>query len=174
MIRQSSKQSLVKPTASEAWNTTVEHIHTSDGSIQRNGHNASLVTLSTANSNPLVRGRQDKRFIAKKKARSHPDRAISVEQPQASTAKLKGRLGHLVTAIAESHDVALNPSSSGADSVGMGRETRIESEPLHVHSNAWVSASSSLDSIEVHMCSKCDRMYSNRIDLEHHQAICSS
>ena len=96
--------------------------------------------------------------------------ADSVEQSRASSAKLKGRLGHLVAAISEAHS---SSASTNMDRFSNGAHSIESDGPSHMHSNAWVSADSSLDSIEVHMCSKCDRMYSNREALEHHQSICT-
>ena len=105
---------------------------------------------------------------------------LSVEQSRASSAKLKGRLGHLVAAIAEAHRSNSSPISNvdrysnGAymyNSKSGGRSHDI----VRVHSNAWMPAddNDSLDCIEVHTCSKCDKMYNNREALEHHQSICT-
>ena len=98
----------------------------------------------------------------------------SVEQSRASSAKLKGRLGHLVAAIAESHSSSSSMStdrcSNGAHNGKPGGPSRVH---VHVHSNAWMADDSSLDCIEVHTCSKCDKMYGNREALEHHQSICT-
>ena len=102
----------------------------------------------------------------------------SIEQSRASSAKLKGRLGHLVAAIAEaqsSNSSSINNMdrySNGAyNSKSGGRSHDI----VRVHSNAWMPADDddSLDCIEVHTCSKCDKMYNNREALEHHQSICT-
>ena len=95
----------------------------------------------------------------------------SVEQSRASSAKLKGRLGHLVAAIAEAHS---STSSTNMDRFSNGVHSNESGQPSHhVHSNAWMTAEGSLDCIEVHTCSRCDKMYSNREALEHHQSICT-
>ena len=103
----------------------------------------------------------------------------SVEHSRASSAKLKGRLGHLVAAIAEAHSSNSSPisnvdrySNGAYNSKSGGRSHDI----VRVHSNAWMPVDDdddSLDCIEVHTCSKCDKMYNNREALEHHQSICT-
>ena len=97
----------------------------------------------------------------------------SVEQSRASSAKLKGRLGHLVAAIAEAHSSNSPTSTDRLSSGAHNSKSGGGPSHAHVHSNAWMPADSSLDCIEVHTCSKCDKMYSNREALEHHQSICT-
>ena len=100
---------------------------------------------------------------------------LSVEQSRASSAKLKGRLGHLVAAITEAHGSPVSNvdrySNGAYNSKSGGRSYDV----VRVHSNAWMPADDddSLDCIEVHTCSKCDKMYNNREALEHHQSICT-
>ena len=100
----------------------------------------------------------------------------SIEQSRALSAKLKGRLGHLVAAIAEAH--SSNSSISSVDRYSNGAYNSKSGGRSHdvvrVHSNAWMPADDdSLDCIEVHTCSKCDKMYNNREALEHHQSVCT-
>lgn len=136
-----------------------------------NGHQQKYhVNVSVPNSDGSLWGRQSGEFVAKKNTR--PSSKFT-DQPRASMSKLRGRLGHLVAAVAEAHR-ASSSVSSRVDGTNSSRGLGTESECQLAFNNAWVSANSSLDSIEVHMCSKCDRMYSNRADLEHHQAICIS
>ena len=101
----------------------------------------------------------------------------SVKESRASSAKLRGRLGHLVAAISQAQSSnhsptkATNGPSNGPHRVMSGPNMR-----THVYtSNAWVSTGhdNALDCIEVHTCAKCDKMYSNREDLEHHQSTCA-
>ena len=172
MARQSSKEFVDELHTGEAWNypsiagpTTASL--SNDGHQQRfNDH----VNVSVPNSDENLWGRKNGEFVPKKNTRPS---SKSTDQPRASTAKLKGRLGHLVAAIAEAH-CASSSTSSHVDRTNSSKGLGTKSEAEFACSNAWVSVNSSLDSIEVHMCSKCDRMYSNRVELEHHQAICTS
>lgn len=171
IARQSSKEFINELRTSEAWNNNPSIAGPTamlpNKGHQQNDQSSFTVNVSVANSYSNLEGRQNKEFVAKKNTRSS---STSTDQPRATTAKLKGRLGHLVAAIAEAHHASTS-LMSGVDRTNSSKGLGTKSEPRHVRSNAWVSADSS---IEVHTCSKCDRMYSNRGELEHHQAICTS
>ena len=94
----------------------------------------------------------------------------SVKPSRASSAKLKGRLGHLVAAIAEAHR---SSSSINLDDCSDGTRNSKSGGASRVHDNVQ-RVDSSLDyDIEVHTCSKCDTMYSSREALEQHLSICT-
>ena len=113
-----------------------------------------------------------------------PDSSTSAEQVavggssgslrSSSSTKLKGRLGHIVTAIAD--------AQQSSSAVGRPREPSSSESPAslspRVRSQVWresadcLEASASYSNIEVHMCSKCDRMYHTVEDLKLHHMIC--
>ena len=169
VAQQSSQHGMLHqphPHTSAAVQSTGGHIHTqSNNQHQRKVQSA---IKSKVNSNQWVRNGTVKTWADSGAVSADS----SVEQSQASSAKLKGRLGHLVAAIAEAHS---SNSSTNMDRFSNETQSTKSGGPshVHVHSNAWMLADSSLDCIEVHTCSKCDKMYSNREALEHHQSICT-
>lgn len=145
--------------------STAGHSYTpSNNGHLRKVQSASAAKVSRLDSNNSAGHSRHRAGSGARKTGTKSDEVLSVEQPRASTAKLKGRLGHLVAAIAEAHS---SSSTTYVDGSSSGSH-----EPSRWHNTAWVSANSSLDSIEMHMCSKCDRMYSNMDELEHHQSLC--
>ena len=168
---------MCKPQTSEAWSSISadqSSMNPYNDRHQQSLQNSFVGSISDTNSNGLVDHRR-KNNADKRRTNlrvKSGGRRPSIEQPRASTAKLKGRLGHLVAAIAESHSSSSSPTASHTG-IGAGSGGCVKTESSsHGHSNAWVSANNSIDSIEVQMCSKCDRMFSDRSDLEHHQASC--
>ena len=128
-----------------------------------------------------------------------------------SASKLRGRLGHLISAIADAHKAtsgtnkdcrdtvtAVAPSSPTSSSLTQAHrrawsatavdDFRPPEDPishvnsaqyhhhggtsLHVHVPVQDSLNSSYSDIEVHMCSKCDRIYHCRGELEKHECLC--
>lgn len=69
-----------------------------------------------------------------------------------SATRLKGRLGHLVTAIAEAH----------------GGQVPQPTRPL-----GWVDGKERLDDVETYTCRQCDRMFSCLSEFEQHVLVCS-
>ena len=161
--------------AATAARSTGGHVHARSSSSQHQQRVQSAIKTNTSivNSNQWIRNGH----INKTRADLGAVLAEStVEQSRASSAKLKGRLGHLVAAIAESHSSSSTTSMDrcsdgpGTHNTKSGGPSRVH---VHVHSNAWMPDDSSLDCIEMHTCSKCDKMYGNREALEHHQSICT-
>ena len=74
-----------------------------------------------------------------------------------STTRLKGRLGHLVTAIAEAHGEPAVPPARALGWVGGGRG--------HVQHPK---------DVEVYTCQMCDRMFGSLSELGQHQRCCNS
>ena len=175
ITQQSSQHGMLHqqhPHTAATLQSTGGHIYTqSNNQHQRKVQNAIKASRSKVNSNQWVRNGNVKAWTDSGAVSADS----SVEQSHASSAKLKGRLGHLVAAIAEAHT---SSSSINMERLNFSNGTH-NSKPggpslVHtVHSNAWMPADSSLDCIEVHTCSKCDKMYSNREALEDHQSICT-
>ena len=179
-----------KPRASEAWNAKTDDHDQSSTSLyydrQRQNSQASLAGSmygSNMASSSCLDEQRHGTGSGKNRTRVKSDGVShGHEQSRASTAKLKGRLGHLVAAIADSHTSSSSSHNHLNSNLGGGRGKStcnggqtIKAEPSpHVHSNTWIRTNSSLDSIEVCMCSKCDRMFSGRGELEQHQALCPS
>lgn len=98
------------------------------------------------------------------------------QRPELST-KLRGRLGHLVTAIADAHQ-ATSPNGSIRQpqppvSV-LSHQAWLGSSTAESHDNAQDSPNSSYGSIEVLMCRLCDRMFHSKAALEEHSHFCVS
>lgn len=179
--QQSSQERLTQPSSTSAgdgWSNVVDctSVHFDNGYPPR-GQSASL-TDNAKDTRSLMRDGETEGFKNKKTN----GRSNSAKQPHISTAKLKGRLGHLVAAIAQAHHTDSNSSapSTNTPAAGVnegGTGVQIRPEVLHPCNNAWVSTSKSslqgVDSIsEMYMCSKCDRMYTERSRLEQHESVC--
>lgn len=99
---------------------------------------------------------------------------------------LKGRLGHLVAAIAESHKTS---NIIGTTMTSPQQMSERETPPplLKGRQDVWIdlkepsndfvrsshlSANSSYGSLDIHMCSKCDRMYHSKQQLDEHIEVC--
>ena len=176
--QQSSQERLNQPSSTSAgdgWSNMVEFssVHASN-EYPLGGQSASIAKRACG----LMRDEDTESFKNKKTN----GKSNSAKQPHLSTAKLKGRLGHLVAAIAQAHHTDSNSSapSTNTPAAGVnegGTGVPIRPEVLHPCNNAWVSTSKSslqgVDSIsEIYMCSKCDRMYTERGGLEQHESVC--
>lgn len=94
-------------------------------------------------------------------------------RPSSSNTKLKGRLGDLVAAIAEAH----RASSTSLSTTILKDDHKSGSLPPTAKQQVWkdtcrTPSSSSLESVEVHICDRCDRMYYDRVELEKHYTLC--
>ena len=95
---------------------------------------------------------------------------------------LKGRLGHLVAAIAESHRTSnitmTSPQQmSEKETPPPIRKDRQDvwidlKQPLSSSDSSCISPTGSCSSLDIHMCSKCDRMYHNKQQLDKHLEEC--
>ncbi len=175
IAQQSSHHEMVHrphPHAAAAVQSTGGHIHVH---TQSNSQHQWKVQHAVKASGSKVNGNQ---WIGNGKLKTWADSGAvsadsSIEPSRASSAKLKGRLGHLVAAIAEAH--SSNSSLIGMDRCRNGaydsKSGGLSHDIVHVPSNAWMPPAD--DCIEMHTCSKCDKMYSDRKALEHHQSICT-
>ena len=150
-------------------------------------------------------------FLQTQTPSSRDEFQVQVGRPPSSS-RLRGRLGHLISAIADAHQaatgtntdcrstvtaVAPSPGTSNSltqaqrcawsataadDSSRLPEDSRLISHASCTHrdvhsgtnlqAQAEDSPNSSYSDIEVHMCSKCDRMYHCRGDLEKHESLC--
>ena len=94
-------------------------------------------------------------------------RASSHKQKQLQkSSKLRGRLGHLVEAIAEAHRLSPSPPP-----VPMQRPAWYQSASNH---SSHDSTNSSYSDIEISLCNKCDRMFHSKVEFDAHQLICNN
>ena len=153
-----------------------------DNGYQSRGQSASIASTTTCKSS-IAGEREAENFHTSNKTNTRLKSAeiLSVKTSYTSQAKLKGRLGHLVAAIAQAHHSSQSSSSPSAQHNMKGSTNGEPSRPevLHHPSKAWVTTtnknSESVDFIsEMYMCSKCDRMYTDRCELEQHHSLCQS
>lgn len=99
-------------------------------------------------------------------------RAPSRKQKQlknssSTTCKLRGRLGHLVEAIAEAHRLSPSPPP-------MHRTAWYQSAEEGSNHSSHDSPNSSYSDIEISLCNKCDRMFHTKVEFDAHQLICKN
>ena len=85
------------------------------------------------------------------------------------SSKLRGRLGHLVEAIAEAHRLSPSPPP-----VPMQRPAWYQSATEASNHSSHDSANSSYSDIEISLCNKCDRMFHSKVEFDAHQLICNN
>jgi hypothetical protein len=157
------------PHAAAAVQSTGGHVHTY--TQLNNQHQWKVQSAVKANRSKVNSNRNGNVKTWADSGALSADSSVDIEPSRASSAKLKGRLGHLVAAIAEAH------TCSSSSSISMDRYSYdsksggLSHDIVHVPSNAWMPDDD--DCMEVHTCSKCDKMYNNREALEHHQSICT-
>ena len=147
-----------------------------------------------------ARSAQEKEFSSQQMQTYSPEESYSqvqIERPPNSS-RFRGRLGHLVSAIADAHKAATstgqytvtgiapshtsNPTTQVRRRAWSATAAADSRPPFHArtahhddngsHLQVQDSPNSSYSDIEVHMCSKCDRMYHCRGDLEEHERLC--
>ena len=184
IAQQSSQEKLSQPSSAgdDSSNKVGPSTVLADDGYHPRGHSASIASTTATCKSSIAGEREEDNFHTRNvsKTRSNSAEILSTKQPHTSTAKMKGRLGHLVAAIAQAHHSSQKSSTPSTHLVN-GSISGEPSRPkvLHHPSNAWVTTSDkSLESVdlisEMYMCSKCDRMYTDRGELEQHQSLCQS